>query len=87
MPEKYPKNLVTTRTGTQVRMNDAALKMAERHFGVTRNRPRSVQIPPEILKMPKIDIIKAEVKVEHDIVIESIKENKRKAPIKSKSTK
>jgi hypothetical protein len=96
MPEKYPKNLVTTRTGTQVRMNDAALKMAERHFGVTRNRPRSVQIPPEILKMPKIEIIKAEVKVtppvdavkvEHDIVIESIKENKRKAPIKSKSTK
>ena len=93
---KYPKHLVTTRNGTQVRMNDAALKMAERHFGITRTHLHGITIPTELLKMPKIDIIKAEVKVqpavdeikiEHDIVIESIKENKRKTPVKSKSTK
>lgn len=97
--EKYPKTDVLTKNGTTVRMNDAALRIAEKHFGVTRQRGFAKEVPPEILQLPKrIDIIKAEVKVqpprveevkdekaiEHDIAIESIKKA-RKAPVRSKS--
>ena len=62
--EKYPKHLVLTRNGTTVRMNDAALKMAEKHFGVNKQRLVTREVPPEILKLQKIDIIKAEAKVQ-----------------------
>ncbi len=93
--EKYPKHTVLTRNGTSVRMNDAALRIAEKHFGVTRQHGFAKEVPPEILQLPKrIDIIKAEVKIqpavvdekaiEHDIAIEAIKKA-RKAPVKSKS--
>ena len=86
--EKYPKHSVLTRNGTVVRMNDAALRMAEKHFGVNRQRLVTKEVPPEILNLPKrIDIIKAEVKVqpavkpeeviEHDIVMESIKKTSK----------
>jgi hypothetical protein len=97
--EKYPKHNVLTRNGTVVRMNDAALKMAQKHFGVNKQRMVTHEVPPEILKLQKIDIIKADIKVqpsvkepvaenvvEHDIVLESIKKT-RKAPVKSKSAK
>lgn len=99
--EKYPKTEVLTRNGTTVRMNDAALRIAEKHFGVTRQRGYAKEVPPEILQLPKrIDIIKAEVKVqpaaevkpevkdekaiEHDIAMDVIKKT-RKAPVRSKS--
>ena len=94
--EKYPKHLVTTRSGVQVMMNDAALRIAEKHFGVSKAHTIPRETPIEILKLPsEIDIIKAEVKVvpavdekqiEHDIAIESIKKT-RKQPVKSKSAK
>jgi hypothetical protein len=95
--EKYPKTTVMTKNGTSVRMNDAALKIAERHFGVTRQHGFAREVPPEILQLPKrIDIIKAVVKVqpptvevdekaiEHDIAMDVIKKT-RKAPVRSKS--
>lgn len=97
--EKYPKTEVLTRNGTTVRMNDAALRIAEKHFGVNRQRGYAKEVPPEILQLPKrIDIIKAEVKVqpprveeikdekviEHDIVMDVIKKT-RKTPVRSKS--
>ena len=97
--EKYPKHTVLTRNGTTVRMNDAALRIAEKHFGVSRQRAITKDVPPEILQLPRrIDIIKAEVKVqpakveevkdekaiEHDIAMEVIKKV-RKTPVKSKS--
>jgi hypothetical protein len=96
--EKYPKYNVMTRNGTMVRMNDAALRIAEKHFGINRQRGMNHEVPPEILQLPKrIDIIKAEVKVqpavkeeidekaiEHDIAMDVIKKA-RKAPVRSKS--
>ena len=46
--------------GLTGRMNDAALRIAERHFGVIRSRPATKEIPIEIKNLPKrIDIIKA----------------------------
>lgn len=63
--ERNPKHNVMTRNGTTVRMNDLALKMAEKHFGVNRQRTATREVPPEILNLPKrIDIIKADVKVQ-----------------------
>jgi hypothetical protein len=63
--EKYPKHTVLTRNGTTVRMNDAALRIAEKHFGANRQKVVTREVPPEILQLPKrIDIIKAEVKVQ-----------------------
>jgi hypothetical protein len=73
--EKYPKNAVLTRNGTIVRMNDVALKMGMKHFGVNRQRLVTKDVPPEILQMPKrIDIIKAEVKVQPAVKTEVIQE-------------
>ena len=57
------KKLVTTKKGVQVRMNDVAQKMAEKHFGLGRHSPMTRETPIELLKMPKVDITKA-VKLE-----------------------
>jgi hypothetical protein len=67
------KKLVTTKKGVQVRMNDAALKMAEKHFGLSRHSPTAKEVPIELLKMPKIDITKA-VRVEPVKAVEIPKE-------------
>lgn len=57
------KQLVTTKKGAQVRMNEVALKMAERHFGLNRHDSSIREVPIELLKMPKVDITRA-VKLE-----------------------
>jgi hypothetical protein len=82
------KKLVTTKRGSQVRMNEAAQKMAEKHFGLNRHQATK-EIPIELLKMPKIDITKA---VKYEPVVEIPKEvidepKVRKTPVKSKSKK
>lgn len=61
---KYPKHLVLTENGTEVRMNDAALRIAERHFGVNRIRQSIREVPIEVLRMPKVEITKAVPKPE-----------------------
>jgi hypothetical protein len=66
------KKLVTTKNGAQVRMNEVALKMAEKHFGLSRHSPTTRETPIELLKMPKVDITKA-VKLEPVKVAEVIK--------------
>jgi len=45
--------------GRVVRMNEAAFKIASKHFGATRNRPDQKHVPIELLKMPKLPIIPA----------------------------
>jgi len=55
------KYTVVNKRGAKVRMNDAALRIAERHFGVNRSRPTTKEVPVELLKLPtKIEIIKAQ---------------------------
>jgi hypothetical protein len=50
--------------GRVVRMDDQAYKIASRHFGATKRRPAQKQVPPELLKLPKMtDVIKAQPKV------------------------
>ena len=49
---------VLTKDGRVVTMSEAALKIAERHFGVTRLR-ETPSTPIELKKMEKIQIIKA----------------------------
>ena len=54
------KHNVLNKRGVEVRMNDAALRMAEKYFGVNRIKPVIRQVPTEVLNLPKrIDIIKA----------------------------
>lgn len=54
------KNVVINKRGAKVRMNEAALKIAEKHFGVNRARAITKEVPPELLNLPsKIEIIKA----------------------------
>jgi len=52
------KHKVLNAQGIEVRMNDAALKIAEKHFGI--NPPRVIkQIPPELRDLPRrIEVIK-----------------------------
>jgi len=50
------------KNGMEVRLSEVALRIAERHFGITRDRPIVKEVPLELLKLPKkIDIIKTEV--------------------------
>jgi len=51
---------VFTEDGKIVSMGENALRIAEKHFGVTRVRPNVKEKPIEVLKLPpKIEIIKA----------------------------
>ncbi|MEN6568986.1 MAG: hypothetical protein ABFC18_03135 [Rikenellaceae bacterium] len=43
--------------GKVVRMNEAAYKIASRHFGATKNRPEERRVPLELLRIPKIPIV------------------------------
>jgi hypothetical protein len=40
--------------GRVVKMTEAAFKIAEKHFGATKNRPAQQHVPMELLKMPKL---------------------------------
>jgi hypothetical protein len=48
--------------GRIVKMNDAAFKIASRHFGARRNKPEEER-PIELQKIPKLDIVSALTKV------------------------
>lgn len=53
------KNVVVNSRGARIRMNDAALRIAEKHFGISRSRPVTKEIPIELLQLPKkVNIIK-----------------------------
>ena len=78
------KEEVINKYGKRVRMNEAARRIAEQHFGVNKPRPITKVVPAELLKLPKrIDITKAietieipkvaPVKVEPVAVAEPIK--------------
>lgn len=66
MGEKIKKQYVTTRSGSRVRMNEAALEVARKHFGVNQSRPGIIQeVPIELQRLTKkIEIIKAVEKKE-----------------------
>jgi len=54
------KEEVINKYGKRVRMNEAARRIAEQHFGVNKPRPITKVVPAELLKLPKrIDITKA----------------------------
>lgn len=49
-----------TKDGTHIRMNEAAFKIAEKYFGVSRSLPAIKETPVELLKLPKkVEVIKA----------------------------
>jgi len=51
---------VFTEDGKIISLGENALRIAEKHFGVTRVRPNVKEKPIELLKLPpKIEIIKA----------------------------
>lgn len=65
------KKEVLTKHGVKIRLNDAALEIARKHFGVSESRPEAREVPIELLRLPKkIEIIKA-VK-EEPIVLEKL---------------
>lgn len=66
MEEKIKKQYVTTRTGSRVRMNEAALEIARKHFGINQSRPEIIQeVPIELQRLTKkIEIVKAVEKKE-----------------------
>lgn len=70
MAEKIVRTIVTTKEGRQVRMNEAALKMAEKHFGVIRSKTVLKETPIELLKVKKEEIIKGIPKLETPPIIE-----------------
>lgn len=45
--------------GKLVKMNDAAFRIASKHFGATKEWPAQRSVPIELLKMPKLPIIPA----------------------------
>lgn len=93
------KNIVINKHGAKIRMNDAALRIAEKHFGINRSRPTTKETPIELLKLPKrIDIIKAiplpdkklpKIEVTEKIVapVEKVEEVKAEAPKKAAKKK
>jgi hypothetical protein len=68
--------------GKVVRMNDAAYKIASKHFGATKSRPGLKEIPLDLLRIPKFPIIPTKIQlarqpipvVETAPVIEPVKE-------------
>jgi hypothetical protein len=68
--------------GKVVRMNDAAYKIASKHFGATKSRPGLKEIPVDLLRIPKFPIIPTKIQlarqpipvVETAPVIEPVKE-------------
>jgi len=67
--------------GRVVKMTDAAYKIAEKHFGATKNRPAQQHVPMELLKMPKLPIIPA------DKVVVSKLEKTELPPVKTEDVK
>jgi hypothetical protein len=64
---KIRKQQVLTKKGVKIRLNDAALEIARRHFGVDVSHPDMKAVPIELLRLPKkIEIIKA-VRVKEEI--------------------
>ena len=59
--------------GKVVRMNDAAYKIASKHFGSTKSRPGLKEIPPDLLKIPKFDIIPGRIPLKKVEVVEPVK--------------
>ena len=74
MPARDKKAVLVK--GKIIKMNDAALKIASKHFGAKIQRHDDVDVPFELSKLPKLDIITAlkEVKpTEKDIPEEIVK--------------
>ncbi len=66
---KIEKKVVLNKFGKKIRLNDAALKIALKHFGIIDSDSRSnsmlKEVPIEFLRLPKkIEIIKAKPVVE-----------------------
>jgi hypothetical protein len=86
---KIRKQVVINKHGVKIRLNDAALEIAQRHFGVNQPHPEAKAVPIELLRLPKkIEIIKA-VRVKEEIpdkievpidapTVEEIKKPRRK---------
>lgn len=55
MPPKNKEYVLVK--GRIVPMNDAAFRLASKHFGATKDRPEEKVIPIELLKLPKIQIL------------------------------
>jgi hypothetical protein len=84
---KIRKQQVLTKKGVKIRLNDAALEIARRHFGVDVSHPDMKAVPIELLRLPKkIEIIKAVREVLPDKIevpvdtptVEEIKKPRRK---------
>lgn len=57
--------------GRIIKMSDTAYKIAEKHFGVTRDRISARSIPKELLQIPKLPIIPAVTVVKEKIMSET----------------
>ena len=55
MPSKDKEYVIVK--GRIVPMNDAAFRLALKHFGATKDRPEQKLIPMELIKMPKLQIL------------------------------
>ena len=73
MAEPIKRIPVTTKDGTRVLMNEAALRIAEKHFGVMRTKVVTKETPIELLKIRKEEIIKGVPPLETPIPVETAK--------------
>lgn len=58
LESKVPKQNVLVK-GRIVRMTDAAFKIASKHFGARKNKVDDNEIPFELGRLPKLDIVSA----------------------------
>lgn len=86
------KNVVLVR-GRIVKMNDAAFKIASKYFGATKNKLEEPEIPFELHKLPKLEIVSAlkevkptEVKAEEVKAVEVVPEEV-KTEVKTRKTR
>lgn len=81
------KEEVINKYGQWIRMNEAARRIAEEHYGVNKPRPVIKEVPQELLQLPKrIDITKAietiEVPKVKPVKIVTIKAEEPTLPVK-----
>jgi hypothetical protein len=76
------KKVVLNKHGQRIRMNEAALRIAEAHFGINQPSVKTKEVPIELLRLPKkIEIIKAIDKPIEKTIEKSVELPKTEGPI------